>query len=63
MCTFLNSHIIIVIGVIIGIAVIVVIDIIVLIGVVGRCPHTVPLFLPKHSTAQHRFKSTVWTIS
>ena len=63
MCTFLavSKKVSTAIG--LGIAVIVVIDIIVLIGVVGQCPHTVPLFLPKHSTAQHRFKSTVWRIS
>ena len=38
-------------------------DIMLLIRVLGQCPHTVALFLPTHSPAQHRFTSTVWTIS
>ena len=45
MCTILNSHVIIVIVVLLGTAVMVILAILVFIGIVGRCPYTVPLFL------------------
>ena len=62
MCTFLISHILIAIGDLSGNAVIVMIHNIVVLGAVGRCSHTVPIFIPKHSSAQHRFKSKAWII-